>query len=115
MTTYLTTRQKNVLRKVLEGRELSAQRVYPHPWRWTMEVPGEVGLESIEIGCVAALVEAGAGTVREAGHLKRTEFAQFVPDDEGARRALAEERPPKMDPAQMSWIPEGHPAILRRP
>lgn len=110
----LTVRQRSVLKKVLGGEPLTALREYPFDWVWSMEAPGEVGRDVIEVGVVAALVGSGAGWCKPTPKTGRIEHQKFVVNRERAEFLLHEPKPSRVDSEQISWIPEGHPSLQPR-
>lgn len=109
----LTIRQKQVLKKVLAGTPLTGLRDYPFDWRWFMEVEGEVGLDAVDMATMHGLVGSGAGRIKELPKTGRVEHARFFPNRERAESLLHEPKPPRVDSAQLNWIPEDHPARAR--
>ena len=109
----LTTRQKQILRKVLAGTPLTGLRDYPFDWRWSMEMSGEVGLDNVDMATMHGLVGSGAGRVKELPKTGRVEHARFLPNRERAEFLLNEPKPSRVDATQLNWIPEGHPALAK--
>ena len=94
----LTVRQRSVLKKVLGGEPLTALRDYPFDWVWSMEVPGEVGRDVIEVGVVAALVGSGAGWCKPTPKTGRAEHLGVVANRARAEFLLPEAKPSRAAP-----------------
>lgn len=110
----LTTRQRQVLKKVMDGTPLNGLRDYPFDWTWKLSCSDAVGLDDVDMATMSGLVGSGAGKVKPLPRTGRVEHARFVLNRERAETLLAERSPPKVDPAQLTWVPADHPALVKQ-